>query len=111
MQLQNGNPTACGAPGTSLPGVCTEFFLPTEVSSVQFVAQASAPISMDAFNDAGSGANGLVGATGSPDLWAKQVAPDTVMASLSVPEVPYGAWIVVPADKGPYSASGAPTVP
>jgi hypothetical protein len=70
MQLQNGDPTACGPPGTALPGVCTSFFLPTEVSSVQFVAKAAAPISMDAFNDAGSGANGLVGGTGSPDLWA-----------------------------------------
>jgi Subtilase family/Peptidase inhibitor I9 len=109
----SGDPTACGAPGTALPGVCTLFTLPTQVSSVQFVARASSPISMDAFNDVGAGSNGEVGATGSPDLLAQQVAPGTVVASLSVPEVPYSTWIVVPSDKGPYpvGGGGAPTVP
>ena len=62
---------------------------------------------MDAFNDVGYG----VGATGSPDIFARQIGQDTVAASLSAPEIPYGAWIVVPSLVGPYGPSGAPTTP
>lgn len=52
-----------------------------------------------------------MGATGSPDLYARPVGPNSVVASLTVPEVPYGLWIVVPSEKGPYGAAGAQPAP
>jgi hypothetical protein len=67
---------------------------------------------MDAFNSQGAGANGLVGATGSPDLYAQPVgSSNTVVASLTVPEVPYGIWIVSPSERGPYGPAGAQPAP
>jgi hypothetical protein len=39
------------------------------------------------------------------------VAPNTVAAVLSVPEVPYGVWILSPSLIGPYGPGGAPTTP
>jgi hypothetical protein len=56
MKLKNGDPAACTAPGgsTDLPGACTLFTLPTEVSGVAFTAQSSVAITMDAFNDQGA---------------------------------------------------------
>jgi hypothetical protein len=96
----------CAAVAT-LPGTCGLFNVPTEVSSIQFVAQSTVPIQMDAYNAVGY----YVGGTYSPDLFAKPTGKDTVTASLTVPEVPYGAWIVAPALIGPYGPSGAPTEP
>jgi hypothetical protein len=96
-------PTLCSA--DTLQGTCEFAWVPPEVSAIRFVAQASAPINMDVFNDAGFG----VGVTGSPDLWAKPVGPNTVAASLFVPEVPYGPWILAPSLIGPYGPDGAPT--
>ncbi len=92
---------------STLPGFCSAYFLPTQVSSIQFTAQSTAPINMDAFNDVGYN----VGFTGAPDLWATQVTANTVVASLTEPEIPYGLWIVEPSLVGPYGASGAPTKP
>jgi len=97
---------ACAATAT-LPGTCGLFDLPTEVSSISFFAQSTAPINMDAFNDVGYN----VGGTGNPDIFAKSVGADAVLASLSEPEVPWGAWIAVPALVGPYGPGGAPTTP
>jgi len=37
--------------------------------------------------------------------------PNTVLASLTEPEIPYGLWIVIPALIGPYGPAGAPTTP
>ena len=99
-------PQPCAATAT-LPGTCGLFYLPTEVNRIQFVAQSSSPINMDAYNAAGY----FVGGTGSPDIYAKQVSPGTVAASLSVPEVPYSIWVVVPSLIGPYGPGGAPTTP
>jgi hypothetical protein len=99
-------PQTCTSKAT-LPGTCSLFFVPTEVSSVHFVAQSTVPIEMDAYNNVGFN----VGGTGSPDLFAKQSGTDTVTASLSEPEIPYGAWIEVPALIGPYGSAGAPTKP
>jgi Subtilase family/Peptidase inhibitor I9 len=92
---------------TTLPGTCGQFILPPEVRTVAFVAQAALPINMDAFNDTGF----FVGITGSPDIFAKQVAPGTVVAALSEPEIPWGTWDVIPSNVGPYGAAGAPTTP
>jgi hypothetical protein len=100
LSLQPGCPT-------SLPGGCALYVLPTEVADVHFAAKSTVPINMDAYNDVGAG----VGFTGAPDLWAQRVAPDTVVASLNVPEVPYGEWVVTPSTKGPYGADGAPIEP
>jgi hypothetical protein len=101
--VQLATPTVCAT--DTLQGTCELAWVPPQVSAVRFLAQSSAPINMDAFNDAGFG----VGATGSPDLWAKPVGPNTIAASLFVPEVPYGPWILVPSLIGPYGPDGAPT--
>jgi hypothetical protein len=52
-----------------------------------------------------------IAATISPELNAKRVSADTVVASLRVPEVPYGYWVETPSNIGPYGPGGAPTVP
>ncbi len=92
---------------TTLPGTCGLFYVPTQVSEVQFVAKSIVPIDMDAYNVAGYN----VGGTFSPDLFARKIATNTVMATLSEPEIPYGQWVVAPALIGPYGAGGAPTEP
>jgi hypothetical protein len=97
--------------GATLPGNFAEVFVPTETSAAFFAAQSTDPINMDAFYNAGAPPFGF---TGAPDLWATPPNPSdptTVVASLSVPEVPYGPWYIVPSEIGPYSASGAPTIP
>jgi hypothetical protein len=83
------------------------FYVPTQTGSVKFVSKSTVPIEMDAYNLVGYG----VGGTGAPDVFAKQIATDTVEASLSEPEIPYGAWISSPALIGPYGPAGAPTKP
>ncbi len=92
---------------TTLPGACGLFYLPTQVSTVAFAAQSSLPINMDAFNDVGGG----VGGTGSPDIYATQIAPNSVLALLSEPEIPYSAWVSEPSLIGPYGPAGTPTAP
>jgi Subtilase family len=96
----------CSA-STTLPNACGAFFVPTQVSTVAFFAQSPAPITMDAYNDVGTG----VGFTGSPDIWASPVAPDTIAAYLTVPEVPYSLWFSYPSLIGPYGPAGTPTEP
>src|SRR5262249_41081448 len=61
-------------------------------------------INMDVVNEVGYG----VGFTGSPDLSARPSGANTVAATLAVPEVPYGPWVLVPSLIGPYGADGAP---
>jgi hypothetical protein len=92
----------CAAP--QLPGGCALTSLAPETTSVSFAAQAPVPINMDAFNEVGSG----VGGTGAPDIFASQTAPDTVTATLTSREIPYGLWVMSPALIGPYPATGAP---
>jgi len=99
-------PVACSAVAT-LPGTCGAYYVPTQVSTVAFFASSTVPINMDAYNDVGYN----VGGTGSPDLFAKSTGTDTVTASLTEPEIPWGAWYVIPAEIGPYTSAGAPTVP
>jgi len=77
--------------------------VPPEAGTVAFLAQSSEPINMDIFNDVGSG----VGATGAPDLFASETGPNSVSATLTSREVPYGLWVLVPSWIGPYP-SGAP---
>ena len=98
-------PFACSPGTTTLPGYCAFYTVPTEVTNIQFGAASNRGITMDAYNDVGYD----VGGTGNPDLYAKYLAKDTVQASLSVPEVPFGLWAVVPSPIGPYGASGAST--
>jgi len=100
-----GGQALCGT--TTLPGYCALFWLPTETNSVQFVTESPSPITMDAYNDDGFN----VGFTGNPDIYAQTVAPGTVVASLSEPEIPYGPWFAIPALIGPYGPAGAPTTP
>jgi hypothetical protein len=103
-------PSCAGFTTPTLPGYCAQFYLPTEVHRAQFVAESSAPITMNAYNAAGVNTE-EVGNTNSPDVYARQVAPDTVVASLSEPEVPWGAWLAAPALIGPFGPAGAPTTP
>ncbi|MEA3178077.1 MAG: hypothetical protein QOI59_1600 [Gammaproteobacteria bacterium] len=99
------NPT-CGVSAT-LPGTCGQFVLPPETSAIQFTAQSTAPINMDAFNDVGF----LDGVTGAPDIFARKTGPNTVVASVTAPVIPWGTWNVVPALIGPFSSVGALTKP
>jgi hypothetical protein len=95
---------------TALPGGCTQFVVPTEVSRVDFAAQSTVPINMDASLFSGLPLIGTpFNATGAPDLFAQPVGPDAVAASLKVPEVPFGAWEVVPSLIGPFGPAGAQT--
>jgi hypothetical protein len=96
-----------GTCANSLPGTCGLFYVPTQVKNILFIANSTVPIQMDAYNSVGYN----VGSTGSPDLLARNFGQDTVVASLSEPEIPYGAWYEIPALIGPYGAAGAPTEP
>jgi hypothetical protein len=96
----------CAASAT-LPGTGDCYNVPPEVSTVEFIAASTAPIQMDAYNLVGYN----VGGTGNPDIFARNIGPNTVLASLTEPEIPYGLWIVIPALIGPYGAAGAPTTP
>jgi Subtilase family len=98
-------PGACSGSVVTLPGYCALNFLPTQSSIAAFVAQASVPITMDSENDVGTG----VGFTGSPDIYARSVGNDTVVALISEPEIPYSEWFSIPSEIGPYGPSGAPT--
>ena len=103
-------PQACpSSTTTTLPGTCESFYVPTEVNTIGFIAQSTAPITMDAYNSVGYFTD--YAQTDSPDIYAKQVAPDTVVAALTEPEIPYGQWLVDPALIGPFGAGGAPTKP
>ncbi len=62
---------------------------------------------MDAENDVGIN----VAATGNPDIFAVPAGPTSVLATLSEPEVPWGAWLTFPSLIGPYGPAGAPTTP
>jgi hypothetical protein len=96
----------CAASAT-LPGTGDCYNVPPEVSTVEFIAASTAPIQMDAYNLVGYN----VGGTGNPDIFARNIGSNTVLASLTEPEIPYGLWIVIPALIGPYGAAGAPTTP
>jgi hypothetical protein len=95
---------ANGNPITQLPFGCWATLLPTQTRTAQFTAQAGAPITMDALGNTGF----IVGLTGAPDLTAKSIGPNTVSASLTEPEVPWGEWLLEPTLVGPFGASGAP---
>jgi hypothetical protein len=86
----------CSAAATT-PGLCAYAFIPTEASSVQFVAQSTVPLNMDVAWSVG----------GSPDLYGSQAGNNTVTATALSPEVTYGAWVLFPALVGPYGAAGA----
>jgi subtilase family protein/peptidase inhibitor I9 len=85
---------------TTLPGFCSALEVPTEAAAIEFQAQATVPITMDAISVAGD-----------PDIWAIPVGKDTVAAYLQAPEVPFGWWYMEPALVGPFGAAGAPTEP
>jgi hypothetical protein len=95
------------AVSTMLPGACGQFVVPPETTGIQFTAQSTVPINMDAFNDVGF----LEGVTGAPDIFAKRTSANTVVASLTEPLIPWGTWNVVPALIGPFSSVGALTKP
>jgi len=95
------------AASAMLPGTCGQFVVPPETTGIQFTAQSTVPINMDAFNDVGF----LEGVTGAPDIFAKRTSANTVVASLTEPLIPWGTWNVVPALIGPFSSVGALTKP
>ncbi len=89
--------------GTTIPGVCGLVLIPPETSFVQFTGSSSAPLTMDVF--------GWIPFDGSfpgaQDLWGRAAGPNTVLASLSTAEVPFGFWELNPAPVGPFGAAGA----
>jgi hypothetical protein len=91
----------------AVPGACGLFYFPTQTSAVQFRASANEPINMDVYNDVGFN----VGGTGNPDIFGAVKSPGNVVASLSEPEVPYGLWVAIPSNIGPYGTAGAPSIP
>ena len=93
-------PTASCSAATTLPGLCAYTFVPTRTLDVQFGAQASVPITMDA-----------VWNFGGPDVWAGRVGPNSVLATVAAPEVGWGYWTLEPALIGPFGPAGAPTEP
>jgi len=107
--LAFGTAPACldgnGNPITQLPFGCWAAVLPTQTRTAQFTAHAGAPITMDAFGLTGF----FVGLTMAPDLTARSIGPDAVAASLTVPEVPWGQWLLEPTLVGPFGPGGAPT--
>jgi hypothetical protein len=98
---------ANGNPITQLPFGCWATLLPTQTRTAQFTATAGAPITMDAFGNTGF----LVGLTGAPDLTARSIGPNSVAASLTEPEVPWGEWLLEPTLAGPFGPAGAPPTP
>jgi hypothetical protein len=96
-----------GSQATTLPGACAQYLVPTQAKYVKVLAQSTAPITMDAYNLVGYG----VGFTGAPDIYAKQIGPSTIAASISEPEVPFGFWQAVPSLVGPYGAAGVLSAP
>ena len=107
-------PPACGyfdgntiVPFTTLPGDCGGLTLPTQTKRVEFVAQSTVPISMDAYPLAGYYAF----FTGAPDVYGKRIGKNTVAATLTEPEVPSGLWFMYPALVGPFGPAGALKAP
>lgn len=90
-----------------LPGLCYYTYVPPEANDIQFLAQSTVPITMDAFNSMGYN----VGFTGSPDLYAHSIGPDTVEAALRTHDVPWGFWLITPSLVGPYGPAGAQPAP
>ncbi len=98
-------PGACSGTVVTLPGYCALNFVPTQSTIAAFVARASVPITMDSLNNVGTG----VGFTGSPDVYARNVGNNTVVALIREQEIPYSQWLSIPSESGPYGPSGAPT--
>ena len=88
---------------TTLPGYVGATIVPTRVAAVEFQAQASLPITMDAQ------LHGPFGLGEDPDVWALPVGNGTVAAFLELPEVPYGPWFISPVLVGNFGAAGAPS--
>jgi hypothetical protein len=97
-------PTEVGCAPT-LPGYCAVNEVPTRVAALELQAQASLPITMDA-----SPFTGGFQYPEDPDVWATPVGHGTVAASLVLPEVPYGPWVISPVLVGTFGAAGAPQV-
>jgi hypothetical protein len=95
------------SPATTLPGLCAIFFVPPEVSELQFSAQSPAPIAMEAVNEAGFG----VGVTLAPQIYAQKSGAHGVIGTISVPEVPWGTWVELPSLLGRFGAAGAQPTP
>ena len=64
-----------------LPGACLQVVVPTEVSDIQFFAQSPDPIDLIALDYAGY----EIAGTESPELVARKISDDTIVASLRVP--------------------------
>jgi len=100
-------PCFAGSESTTMPGACAQYYVPTQTTKVKFGATSSVPIQMDAYNLISF----VDAVTDSPDLFAKPSGKDSVTATLSEPEIPYGPWQLAPDEIGPYGASGAATQP
>ena len=89
---------------TALPGAYGFFNVPTEATGIRFVEQASAPITLDAFNVSGYSLAQIF----SPDISGESSAKGTeAVATLHTAEIPNGEWQTVPALAGPFRSTGA----
>ncbi len=97
------SPSECSQ---TLPGYCGVTQVPSRVLALELQAQASAPIAMDA-----APWEGGFQFPEDPNVWATPIGHNTIAAFLSLPEVPYGTWLLSPTLLGPYGAAGATTTP
>jgi hypothetical protein len=95
------NTVECSVP--TIPGACAGVLVPPETRFVNFLGRSSAPLEMEVVADTGFG----WGFNGSPDLFARPEGADVVEATLAVPEVPYGTWLMRPAPVAPFGSAGA----
>jgi Subtilase family len=107
MSLTNGNNAACGP--TTIPG-CTLYVLPPEVASARFSVTSTVPMTVDAFDATGGTATTLAVEVGSPETFGTSTG-NTATASITQPEVPWGPWVVAPAEQGPTPSGGAQALP
>jgi hypothetical protein len=92
----------------SLPGGYGQFTVPTQSTSAAFVAQSTQPINMDAEVVSGTG---IAFFSGSPDIAAHPIGPNTVAATIEKPEIPAGFWYAPSSLAGIFGPSGAPSAP
>ncbi|MGD0526989.1 MAG: S8 family serine peptidase [Polyangiaceae bacterium] len=96
-------PTQPGC-GPTLPGFCGVTVLPPRAVAAEFQAQAAGiPFTLDASPITDQG-----GYTEDPDVWGFPVGNGTVAAFAQLPELPYGLWLINPANVGNFGAAGAP---
>jgi len=100
--------SACGNP-PMLPLACFFSYVPPQATSLAFAAQSTVPVSMTAWDYAGTLTSGTN--TFSSMILGRPDKTGTTTATLSASEIPYSTWFIQPAPIGPSGPSGPPTDP